>query len=376
MGPAGNDGSGNDGYAEKIAKRYEDLNGEQKARYNRKISVATDAWGQLSGEYKLGLLKTYANNRTDTAELDRKEYVRSHERERKLDQEAGERIRAREAKWKAAERKAKPRNRDPMEGIRPSGQYHDYGALERSHKEVARQNARMVPVEKLKKMLKGYERVRKKQGLKTGQAEERQRIRLDRAQAMDRAELQGREAARSERDAASRIALAHQHVAERVALEARMLGEAMSGKNAGANRYLREGAEALNTARLVQQRREYRERTGPALKAGRGEQGLEAPKQNDQRAAVRDVRNAEGRPGVTREAKLAVALLLGSGQGEQRMEARRPVGEREALKEVQNAKGGRFGVTQEAKEAARLILASGQNTGRKDGGRTGGGRSR
>ena len=57
-----------------------------------------------------------------------------------------------------------------------------------------------MPAEKLKKTLKGYERVRKKKGLKTLQAEERGRVRLSSAQDMDRAELQGREAARGARD--------------------------------------------------------------------------------------------------------------------------------------------------------------------------------
>ena len=90
MGPAGNDQFGDDGYADEIAQRYEDLNEEQKARYNRKISVSTEAWGELSGEYKLGLLKAYANNRTDAGELDRKEYLRAHVRDQRLDREAGE----------------------------------------------------------------------------------------------------------------------------------------------------------------------------------------------------------------------------------------------------------------------------------------------
>ena len=277
MGPAGNDESGNDGYADEIAQRYEDLNEEQKARYNRKIAVSTDAWGELSGEYKLGLLKTYANNRTDAGELDRKEYLRAHVRDQKLDREADARIRAREAKAGVSQNSGRPgdpikeRPRDPMAGIQPSGRYRDYGALERTHREVAQQNARIVPGEKLKKMLKGYERVRKKKGLKTSQAEERGRVRLSSAHAMDRAELQGREAARGARDPASRITLAHQHLAERAALEARMLGEAMSGRDAGANRYRREGVEALYTARVLQERRQYRDGAGSRVAADQDE---------------------------------------------------------------------------------------------------------
>ena len=161
MGPAGNDEFGNYGYADEIAERYEDLNEEQKARYNRKIAVSTDAWGKLSGEYKLGLLKTYANNRTDAGELDRKEYLRAHVRDQKLDREADERIRAREAKAGVSQNSARPgdpikeRPRDPMEGIRPSGRYRDYGALERTHREVARQNARIVPGGKAQKDAQG-----------------------------------------------------------------------------------------------------------------------------------------------------------------------------------------------------------------------------
>jgi hypothetical protein len=411
MGAAGNDDSGNDGYADEIAERYEALNEEQKARYKRKIAVSTDAWGKLSGEYRLGVLKTYANNRTDVGELDRKEYIRAFEREKKLDREADERLRAREAKRGAAKKNGRQagrleeRARDPMAGIRPSGRSRNYGALERAHREVAQQNARMVLAEKLKKMLRVYERVRKKKGLKTAPVEERQRVRLDRAQAMDRAELQGREAARSARDPASRIALAHQHLAERTALEARMLGEAMSGRDAGANRYRREGQEALDTARVLQERRQYRDRAGSRVAAGQEKQpeaaqrqdgevlasarkpeaaldghkntgetkkpGAEAGRQSG-RGAISGVPDVPARPGVTEEARKACEALFGPDQGERRTEAQREGGEREALKEAQNASGGRFGVTSEAKEAVKHLLASRQNTGRTDGGRTGG----
>jgi hypothetical protein len=225
---------------------------------------------------------------------------------------------------------------------------------------------------------------------------------------MDRAELQGREAARSARDPASRIALAHQHLAERAALEARMLGEAMSGRDAGANRYRREGQEALDTARVLQERRQYRDRAGSRVAAGQEKQP-EAPQRQDKKAlasarkpeaaldghkntgetkkagaeagrqsasnAISGVPDVPARPGVTEEARKACEALFGPDRGERRTEAQREGGEREALKGAQNASGGRFGVTREAKEAVKHLLASRQNTGRTDGGR-GGGRSR
>jgi hypothetical protein len=248
--------------------------------------------------------------------------------------------------------------------------------------------------------LKGYERVRKNKGLKTAQAEERQRFRLDRAQAMDRAELQGREAARGERDSASRMALSHQHLAERAALEARMLGEAMSGRETGANRYQREGLQALDTARVLQERRQYRDRAGS--RAAAGQKQPEAAPRRDGETLVSAKRpeaapqghgntgetkrngagagrqsatgDSSGVPerSVTQEAIRACEALFGPDRSERRSESQREGDAREALKEARNAQGGRFGVTREALEALRHVRASRPDRGRADGGRTGG----
>ena len=83
-----------------------------------------------------------------------------------------------------------------------------------------------------------------------------------------------------------------------------MLGEAMSGREAGANRYRREGLEALYTARVLEERRQYRDGPGSRVAAGQDERGEKAQRQNSESMASAETRDAAlGSHGNAREVK-------------------------------------------------------------------------
>jgi hypothetical protein len=251
---------------EELAKKLAQLSDEKRQKYEVHVHNAIDAHGTASYEYRLGLANTYLQGLPPSEEG--RQISEYNDRERKRAYADAHRIeRQRPGRDQAAPEPSSgyqpapaPPKLDPMQGLHPNGPPRDYGELQKAPDQVAQRGHAADPAtdllskQQLQDMSERYAEARKAENLQPTPFELRERNELAKKQSEIAEKIDRAHGPADAQQMQQRALLDHQHLAERVGVEARLIGQRLRNQNApGAEIYVREARSALNTARLVHQ---------------------------------------------------------------------------------------------------------------------------
>jgi hypothetical protein len=275
---------------ELLAKRLALLSDEQRHQYQKHVDNAAEAHAcEASIEFRLGLTKTYLQGlplheeavqicdyiKAESARVDRhNDRVRQEIIRAKLagidpaardhpthDQSAAKRP----AQNQPAHDQPRPERADPMPGLRPSVAQRDYSELKKTHEQVAQRLAAEVESptaslskEQLEDMSKRFAEVREAHKLERSRAELREIADISRMQTKARENLDNVHGPEPDpQQKQQRELLDHQHLAERVGVEGRWLGQDLRRKKRpGAERCEHESRHAHHAGRQFHQQRQ------------------------------------------------------------------------------------------------------------------------
>ena len=274
---------------ELLTKKLERVSDEQRQKYQTHVDNAIDAHGEASDEFKLGVAKTYLQGLPPREEaLQIRDYNRLERNRAHSDNDCVNREMV-QAKLAGRDqvgrdhptqdqptRKLPPQNQptheqpsperaDPMQGMRPTATQRDYTELKKTHEQVAQRLGAEVesptaplPKEQLEDMSKHFADVREAQNLERSPAELRELKDLADVQtkAMEQFDrVHGPEPSPQQKQ--QRELLDRQHLAERVGVEGRWLGQDLRRQQLpGAERYEQEGRRAHHSGRQFHHQRQ------------------------------------------------------------------------------------------------------------------------
>jgi hypothetical protein len=309
------DGADDHDRSEELAKKTARLNSEQRQEYEQRVSLAIEDRGRITDQYRLDIVNTQLQSlprseygrQINDAERREQERIRSADyRDARVSppsvapakqhspepttpgQDAGKRLPPLEAK------NAPSQPRDPKR---------DYSELQRTHEQVAtKQNAdqrgstepatAMLSKERLHEMAERCADTRKAGNLEPTPSELRERSDLAKMHDASREKLdRAHSPAPNEQQKQERALLDHQQLAERVGIEARMIGQHLRRQSApGAESFEHDARRAHQTARLVHAQRQNQNPgaiAGPAHDSARVVQQQEQQKQSAAQEAAR-----------------------------------------------------------------------------------------
>jgi hypothetical protein len=273
-----------------LTKRLALLSDEQRQHYQNKVDFATEAHAcEASLEFRLGLTKTYLQGLPPRAEaMQISDYIKDESKrvDRDNDRARQEIIRAKLAGIDPAVRdhpaqnqpdqkrpaenqpnydQPSPEHADPMQGMRPSVAERDYTELKKTHEQVAQRlsaeaHSPTTPLtkEQLKDISKRFAEVREAHDLQRSSAELSELKDLAQVQKQSREKLYrapGPEPDPQQKQ--ERELLGRQHLAERVGVEGRWLGQDLRRKKLpGAERCEQEARHAHYAGRQFHQQRQ------------------------------------------------------------------------------------------------------------------------
>jgi hypothetical protein len=273
-----------------LTKRLALLSNEQRQQYQNHVNNATEAHAcEVSLEFRLGLTKTYLQGLPPRVEaIQISDYIKDESArvDRHNDRVRQEIIRAKLAgidpaardhpthDQSAAKRPAQnqpahdqpsPERVDPMQGMRPRVAQRDYSELKKTHEQVAQRLAAEVESptaslskEQLEDMSKRFAEVREAHKLERSRAELREIADLSRMQTKARENLDNVHGPEPDpQQKQQRELLDHQHLAERVGVEGRWLGQDLRRKKLpGAERCEHESRHAHHAGREFHEQRQ------------------------------------------------------------------------------------------------------------------------
>ncbi len=269
------------GQADELAKKTAQLNDEQRLQYQTHVDVMSDIHGPVSEKYRLDVVDTLlqplpANEQgrqiNDAGRREQQRAYRNDQREERahsVPADPAEQLRSEPTTPVQEGGRRQPTRDDPMAGVRAHGAPRDYSELRRTHAQVAaEQNAErdvtgdsataLLSTEQLHAMAERYAEARKAGNLEPTSSELRERNDQMKMQTEDRGNLdRAHGSAPNEQQKQERTLLDHQQLAERVGVEARMIGEQLRRQEApGAESYEREARSAFHTARSIHEQRQ------------------------------------------------------------------------------------------------------------------------
>ena len=254
---------------EELAKKLAQLSDEKRQKYEVHVHNAIDAHGTASHDYRLGLAKTFLQGLPPSEEG--RQISDYNDRERKRAYADAQRLeRAQTGRDQAAPEPTSGRQPepaapalDPMQGVRANGPQRDYGKLQKTQDEAAQRSqspdaaTAVLSRQQLQEMSERYAEVRKAGNLQPTPPELRERNDLAKRHSLIAEKMDRAHGTPDAQLTQQRALLDHQHLAERVGVEARLIGQRLRNQSVpGADIYEREGRSALHTARVLHQQRQ------------------------------------------------------------------------------------------------------------------------
>lgn len=150
-----------------------------------------------------------------------------------------------------------------MQGVRANGPQRDYGKLQKTQDEAAQRSqapdaaTAVLSRQQLQEMSERYAEVRKAGNLQPTPPELRERNDLAKKHSLIAEKTDRAHGTTDAQQTQQRALLDHQHLAERVGVEARLIGQRLRNQSVpGADIYERESRSALHTARVLHQQRQ------------------------------------------------------------------------------------------------------------------------
>jgi hypothetical protein len=301
---------------DQLAGKLSRLSADQQALYRNQINNNYELNGRVSRDYQLKLADSLLKNLSasqlshELKELNRQEYQYTYWRDQmgtgKPAKEAAQPVQMPTIAEQSGPHQIQAPQADrphTLDGKKPSGQSHDYSALQHTHDQIARQSSlaprQTAPSKTAEQtadpataiqskphfalMIEHFPDIRREANLPTTQGEIRERADLGRAQDADRNKLdQAHGAQPNQRELQERDLLDHQHLAEQVGVQAKWIANHLKSRGSpDAEQYSKDSRQAFDTARQIHAQRQKLgteiDRSGPAK---RGAEGQQAQRQN------------------------------------------------------------------------------------------------
>lgn len=319
--------------SDELSQKLARLSDEKRQKYETQIAVATDKYGTVTPEYKLGLAKTYLQalppeiEKIQVNDHNRREHDRAFASEQKNarvstspghenhEQNATahpateptnkDKPQVREGKYAELQRTHKQiaasEQSEPTQNNAPQALASKHAELQRTHEQVAANKPykpSLLSRDELEAMASHYAEMRKAGGFELTPSELRERNDQTKLQSAARDKLDRTLASAPESEQKEqRALLEHQHFAERVSDEARSISRELRRQvTPGAEFYERDARNAIHTAHQV-----YEARGNLGVDKGRAQETSRTLQQQDQHRQSAAQEAARGGRSLTSE---------------------------------------------------------------------------